>query len=262
MACPRSVLRTGPRKKDSRGFLSFAATPSSAMKRRVVFNEQVYIQEIVDIRDKSMHWNPKIDYAPTSPASTPLPESPAPSNMVCPLYLLINYGLADALSSGYTPGFWSGAAGCITSQGSTSADFNTRFRGTKSYSGSSTPFGLSIPSLASTCPYQSCRCQYTSTSHPLFQVSTFRSVIQRFFDSATSFWRPGIFRRYSCLQKDRYIVECIQTINGCKPPPSNMFSFADMTRIFVGATRIRYGPNAFPFGNSSLSLENSAMESN
>lgn len=85
MATPRSVLRTGPatggRRKSIRGFLSFTTAPPST-RRKVVFNEQVYIQEIVDIRDKSLHWNPKIDKAPLTPRSVPLPDSPASSEMV------------------------------------------------------------------------------------------------------------------------------------------------------------------------------------
>lgn len=76
MATPRSVLRTGPRKKDMRGFLSAFAPPST--KRKVVFNEEVYVQEIVDIRDQRLHWNPQVDEPrAVDPASIPLPESPA-----------------------------------------------------------------------------------------------------------------------------------------------------------------------------------------
>lgn len=85
MATPRSVLRVGPstggRRKSIRGFLSFVAPPPST-RRKVVFNEQVYIQEIVDIRDKSLHWNPKIDKVPVSPRSVPLPASPTASEIV------------------------------------------------------------------------------------------------------------------------------------------------------------------------------------
>jgi hypothetical protein len=83
MATPRSVLRPSAasgRRKSIRGFLSFA-TPAT-LKRRVVFNEEVYIQEIVDIRDKRMHWNANLDDIVKQAAAIPLPESPAPFRVV------------------------------------------------------------------------------------------------------------------------------------------------------------------------------------
>lgn len=74
MATPRSVLRPAPRdfltstsltSSLPRQLFSFAigkrlATPSTN-KRKVAFNDEVYIQEIVDIRDKRIHWNAAVD---------------------------------------------------------------------------------------------------------------------------------------------------------------------------------------------------------
>jgi hypothetical protein len=74
MATPRSVLRPAPRdflasnsitSSLPRQLFSFAtgkrpATPVTN-KRKVAFNEEVYVQEIVDIRDKRIHWNAAVD---------------------------------------------------------------------------------------------------------------------------------------------------------------------------------------------------------
>lgn len=62
LATPKSVLRqgapaTGNGRRKSRGFLFFAPPSSAKPRRKVVFNEKVFIQKIVDIRDKSLHWD-------------------------------------------------------------------------------------------------------------------------------------------------------------------------------------------------------------
>lgn len=67
---PRSALRSSTkptlspnaRRKSARGFLApFLPAPPSTKRKSVVFDEQLYIQEIVDIRDKTMHWDEKLD---------------------------------------------------------------------------------------------------------------------------------------------------------------------------------------------------------
>lgn len=79
MATPKSVLRTArARSKSARGFLQ---PPLSTIRRKVVFNEEVYVQEVVDIRDKRMHWTAadspeQQPSAAIDPASVPLPASP------------------------------------------------------------------------------------------------------------------------------------------------------------------------------------------
>ncbi|ORY76943.1 hypothetical protein BCR35DRAFT_119249 [Leucosporidium creatinivorum] len=67
---PRSALRSSSkppmsanaRRKSARGFLApFLPAPPSTKRKSVVFDEQLYIQEIVDIRDKTMHWDERLD---------------------------------------------------------------------------------------------------------------------------------------------------------------------------------------------------------
>lgn len=74
MATPRSVLRSAvkSRSKSAAGFLQPAP---STIKRKVVFNEDVYVQEIIDIRDKALHWTASDDEAvePVSRAPAPAP---------------------------------------------------------------------------------------------------------------------------------------------------------------------------------------------
>lgn len=115
MATPKSVLRPTPSKfqlssqKSGGGFraalfslasatilaspTTVAASPRGVpgtLKRKVAFNDEVFIQEIVDIRDKRIHWNAKVDGAEAAAAalsvrmaaSVPLPDSPAVSRSV------------------------------------------------------------------------------------------------------------------------------------------------------------------------------------
>ena len=62
---PRSVLRSAvkhssaARRKSGRGFLQ--PPPSTIKRKSVVWDEKLYIQEIVDIRDKTMHWDEAVD---------------------------------------------------------------------------------------------------------------------------------------------------------------------------------------------------------
>lgn len=96
MATPRSALRPQPAnfllapqslRKQLFAFATGASTaPPSSNKRKVAFNDEIYIQEIVDIRDKRMHWNAAVDEVAVA-ARVPLPVSPAPLRMVrcCPL---------------------------------------------------------------------------------------------------------------------------------------------------------------------------------
>lgn len=62
---PRSALRSAVkpssagRRKSGRGFLQ--PPPSTIKRKSVVWDEKLYIQEIVDIRDKSMHWDAAVD---------------------------------------------------------------------------------------------------------------------------------------------------------------------------------------------------------
>lgn len=60
MATPRSVLRS-TLKSRSKGANGFLQAPPSTVRRKVIFNENVYIQEILDIRDKTLHWDPAVD---------------------------------------------------------------------------------------------------------------------------------------------------------------------------------------------------------
>ncbi|SCV73932.1 BQ2448_6362 [Microbotryum intermedium] len=91
MATPKSALRPmvmSGRRKSIKGFLQ---APPSTVKRRVVFNDSVFVKEIVDIREPGLHWRDgdaeeerAVAKAATvtavDPTTIPLPPSPtAPS---------------------------------------------------------------------------------------------------------------------------------------------------------------------------------------
>ncbi|SDA01403.1 BZ3500_MvSof-1268-A1-R1_Chr10-1g02631 [Microbotryum saponariae] len=87
MATPKSALRPmvmSGRRKSIKGFLQ---APPSTVKRRVVFNESVYVKEIVDIREPGLHWRAEdaeeeivatsaVVKARVDPTTIPLPPSP------------------------------------------------------------------------------------------------------------------------------------------------------------------------------------------
>lgn len=106
MATPRSVLRPIPATFPTtlsvslslpRQLFSYALGTSSKVatpatnKRKVAFNDEVYIQEIVDIRDKRMHWDARVDEEEVKKAARiPLPVSPAPVRMVCLVFFWLS----------------------------------------------------------------------------------------------------------------------------------------------------------------------------
>ncbi|KDE05275.1 hypothetical protein MVLG_04307 [Microbotryum lychnidis-dioicae p1A1 Lamole] len=87
MATPKSALRPmvmSGRRKSIKGFLQ---APPSTVKRRVVFNESVYVKEIVDIREPGLQWRAEdaeeesvvtsaVEKTPVDPIKIPLPPSP------------------------------------------------------------------------------------------------------------------------------------------------------------------------------------------
>ena len=84
MATPRSAMKTGVlkgRRKSIRGFLE----PMISPRKSVVFNEQLFVKEVQDIRDEKLHWDPEYDQdeddhvlGSTSPAGDTLAPIPAP----------------------------------------------------------------------------------------------------------------------------------------------------------------------------------------
>lgn len=119
MATPKSALRVGMANFSTglrNPFTSslFSLTAPATLKRKVAFNEEVYIQEILDIRDPQIHWDEARDAI--DPASVPLPDSPAVSRSVSSISHL-SFTLADAFRLGYSS---------ISSSRNTSTSINRR----------------------------------------------------------------------------------------------------------------------------------------
>lgn len=95
MPTPRSALRPSPANFTPRplGLTSFSLAPPTTLKRKVEFTPHIYVKEIVDIRDRRMHWDEVLDgqkeeESGLKVARVAFPASPAPR--VSPLISILS----------------------------------------------------------------------------------------------------------------------------------------------------------------------------